>query len=125
MSSPAPPQGEEDLFVLSTIEWELGVVDRNCRKLLRVMTGIEQAYSGTSNETPEGRAQLKKQLDGLQLEREEYRGKREALLLRISQQPGLQIPFTSLHSLQIHIYPAWRSLRCWRKAAFPLMYIPA
>lgn len=64
------------------------MVDQNCRKLLRVLTGIEETYAGTSNQTPGGRAQLKKQLDRLQLEKAEYREKREALILRLSQQPG-------------------------------------
>lgn len=87
------PQGEEDLFTLSIIDWELGVVDRNCRKLLRVLAGIEETYAGTSNETPGGRAQLEKQLDRLQLEKAEYREKREDLVLRLCQQPGLRILF--------------------------------
>lgn len=91
----APAQDEEDLFALSTIDWELGVVDRNCRKLLRVLAGIEETYAGTSTETPAGRAQLKKQLDGLQLEKADFRERREVLVLKLSQQPGLRIPLPS------------------------------
>lgn len=97
-SAPAAAQSEDDLFTLSIIDWELGVVDRNCRKLLRVLAGIEQAYAGTSNETPGERAQLKKQLDGLQLEKADYREKREAFLLNLSQQPGLFVQSHAQHN---------------------------
>ena len=87
--APAPAlQDEGDLLTLSIIDWEIGVVDQNCRQLLRVLAGSEETYAGMSNQTPRGRAQLKRQLHQLQLEKAEYREKREALILRLSQQQG-------------------------------------
>lgn len=41
--------------------------------------GKEKAYAGTSNETPQGRAFLKKQLDGLMAEKAQYKEKKLAL----------------------------------------------
>lgn len=98
--APAPAHGENGLFALSIVDWELGVVDQNCRKLLRVLAGIEESYAGTSNHTPGGRARLKNQLHGLQLEKAYYREKREALLLRLSRQSGLRIPFTTVNVVE-------------------------
>eukprot|EP00752_Nemacystus_decipiens_P003527 g3253.t1 len=88
LAPPAAPQDEEDLFALSIIDWDIGAVDQNCRKLLRVLAGVEDTYAGTSNDTPGGRAHLKKQLDKLQREKAEYREKREALILRLSRRPA-------------------------------------
>lgn len=93
----APAHGDDDVS-LAIIDWELGVVDQNCRKLLRVLAGIEQTYAGISSETLEGRARLKKQLDQLQLEKADCREKREAMLLKLSQQPGLRVlPIHEMH----------------------------
>lgn len=74
---------KELAYNLSVIDWELGVVDLNCRKLLRVLHGSEPnvtSYAGTSALTEAGRAKLREQLDGLQLEKAQHREKKLALL---------------------------------------------
>ena len=60
------------------------------RKLLAVTQGKEKAYAGTSNETPQGRAFLKKQLDGLMAEKAQYKEKKLALQQLQQELPNLQ-----------------------------------
>lgn len=52
--------------------------------------GKEKAYAGTSNETPQGRAFLKKQLDGLMAEKAQYKEKMLALQQLQHELPNLQ-----------------------------------
>lgn len=60
------------------------------RKLLAVTQGKEKTYAGTSNETPQGRAFLKKQLDGLMAEKAQYKEKKLALQQLQQELPNLQ-----------------------------------
>lgn len=102
------------------------MVDQNCRQLLRVLTGTEETYAGMSNQTPRGRAQLKRQLHQLQLEKAEHREKREALILRLSQQQGARIPFAAYSSSVDYVemirfkYSASTTAGCWRPIGLPL-----
>lgn len=52
--------------------------------------GKEKSYAGTSNETPQGRAFLKKQLDGLMAEKAQYKEKKLALQQLQQELPNLQ-----------------------------------
>lgn len=65
-------------------------VNTDVRKLLAVTQGKEKTYAGTSNETPQGRAFLKKQLDGLMAEKAQYKEKKLALLQLQHLLPDLQ-----------------------------------
>lgn len=60
------------------------------RKLLAVTQGKEKTYAGTSNETPQGREFLKKQLDGLMAEKAQYKEKKLALQQLQQELPNLQ-----------------------------------
>ena len=60
------------------------------RKLLAVTQGKEKTYAGTSNDTEQGRAFLKKQLDGLMAEKAQYKEKKLALQQLKEQLPSLQ-----------------------------------
>lgn len=60
------------------------------RKLLAVTQGKEKTYAGTSNDTPQGRAFLKKQLDGLMAEKAQYKEKKLALQQLQEELPSVQ-----------------------------------
>ncbi|CAM9529065.1 unnamed protein product [Ectocarpus sp. 12 AP-2014] len=77
---------------LGALEWDIKLVDGDVRKLLSCLQGKPgaQTYAGTSNETEQGRAFLKKQLDGLMAEKAQYKEKRLALLQLQQELPKLQ-----------------------------------
>lgn len=77
---------------LGALEWDIKLVDGDVRKLLSCLQGKPGAhtYAGTSNETEQGKAFLKKQLDGLMAEKAQYKEKRLALLQLQQALPQLQ-----------------------------------
>lgn len=80
---------ESVALAIAELDWEIGVVDRNCRKLLRVLhagNNCSNTYAGTSAATPSGRVTLKEQLDALQLEKAAYLEKKLALLQNLRPQ---------------------------------------
>lgn len=73
---------------LAAIEWDVALVDNDVRKLLGVMKGKgSETYAGRSSATPEGKAFLQQQIDGLMKEKAQLKEKRTALLGR---QQGFQ-----------------------------------
>lgn len=83
---------ESVALAIAELDWEIGVVDKNCRKLLWVLHGGDNyhTYAGTSAATPSGRVLLKEQLDGLQLEKATYVERKVALLQKLRpQHPGI------------------------------------
>lgn len=73
---------------LAAIEWDVALVDNDVRKLLGVMKGKgSETYAGRSSATPEGKAFLQQQIDGLMKEKAQLKEKRTVLLGR---QQGLQ-----------------------------------
>lgn len=66
---------------IDAIQWDISLVDKDVRRLVEVtQSKTKQTYAGTSNETPQGRAFLKKQLDVLMKEKAQYKEKKQALL---------------------------------------------
>lgn len=73
---------------LAAIEWDVALVDNDVRKLLGVMKGKgSETYAGRSSATPEGKAFLQQQIDGLMKEKAQLKEKRTVLLGR---QQGFQ-----------------------------------
>lgn len=73
---------------LAAIEWDVALVDNDVRKLLGVMKGKgSETYAGRSSSTPEGKAFLQQQIDGLMKEKAQLKEKRTVLL---GQQQGFQ-----------------------------------
>eukprot|EP00752_Nemacystus_decipiens_P003524 g3250.t1 len=67
---------------IDAIQWDISLVDKDVRRLVEVtQSKTKQTYAGTSNETPQGRAFLKKQLDVLMKEKAQYKEKKQALLM--------------------------------------------
>ena len=81
---------------IDAIEWDISLVDKDVRRLVEVtQSKTKETYAGTSNETPQGRAFLKKQLDVLMKEKAQYKEKKQALLqlqdnLQDSNLPGIK-----------------------------------
>lgn len=66
---------------IDAIQWDISLVDKDVRRLVEVtQSKTKQTYAGTSNETPQGRDFLKKQLDVLMKEKAQYKEKKQALL---------------------------------------------
>ncbi len=75
---------------IDAIQWDISLVDKDVRKLVEVIQSkTRQAYAGTTNETEQGRAFLKKQLDVLMKEKAQYKEKKQALLQLQDNLPGI------------------------------------
>lgn len=73
---------------LAAVEWDVALVDNDVRKLLGVMNGTSnETYAGRSSATPEGKAFLQQQIDGLMREKAQLKEKKTKLLRR---QQGFQ-----------------------------------
>ncbi|CAB1102344.1 unnamed protein product [Ectocarpus sp. CCAP 1310/34] len=76
---------------LAAIDWDVALVDKDVRRLLEVLQddGSEgKTYAGRSNSTPEGKAFLQNQVDGLMREKAQYKEKRMALMQRQQELQG-------------------------------------
>lgn len=76
---------------LAAIDWDVALVDKDVRRLLEVLQddGAEgKTYAGRSNSTPEGKAFLQNQVDGLMREKAQYKEKRMALMQRQQELQG-------------------------------------
>lgn len=91
MRSFSPPSSVENDEPLPTprAARRANVLQTDVRKLLAVTQGKEKTYAGTSNDTEQGRAFLKKQLDGLMAEKAQYKEKKLALQQLKEQLPDL------------------------------------
>ncbi|CAM9166772.1 unnamed protein product [Ectocarpus sp. 4 AP-2014] len=76
---------------LAAIDWDVALVDKDVRRLLEVLQddGSEgKTYAGRSNSTPEGKAFLQNQVDGLMREKAQYKEKRMVLMQRQQELQG-------------------------------------
>lgn len=76
---------------IDAIQWDISLVDKDVRKLVEAtQSKTAKTYAGTSNETAQGRAFLKKQLDILMKEKAQYKEKKQALLQLQDELPRIQ-----------------------------------
>lgn len=76
---------------LAAIDWDVALVDKDVRRLLEVLQddGAEgKTYAGRSNSTPQGKAFLQNQVDGLMREKAQYKEKRMVLMQRQQELQG-------------------------------------
>lgn len=81
---PANSDNPESVSVaLAAVEWDVALVDNDVRKLMGVMNGkSNETYAGRSSSTPEGKAFLQQQIDGLMREKAQLKEKKTQLLRR-------------------------------------------